>query len=93
MKVIWSPTAKRRAAAAVDYIAVDRPTVAVKWFDGLLERIELLKNAPEQGRVVPEWHEESVREIQYEPYRVVYEIFEDRIEIVTLSHMRQLLEP
>jgi len=74
----------------VDYIAVDRP--AVQWFDGLVERVELLEDAPEQGRVVPEWHEESVREIQYEPYRVVYEIFDDRIEILTLSHMRQLLE-
>ena len=93
MKVIWSPTAQRRAAEAVDYIAVDRPNAAVQWFDGLVERVELLKNAPEQGRVVPEWHEESVREIQYEPYRIVYEIFDDRIEIVTLSHMRQLLEP
>ncbi|MEX2530944.1 MAG: type II toxin-antitoxin system RelE/ParE family toxin [Gemmatimonadota bacterium] len=80
-------------AAAVDCIAVDRPTVAVQWFDGLVERVELLKNAPELGQVVPAWHEESVREIQYEPYPVVYEIFDDRIEIVTLSHMRQLLEP
>lgn len=93
MKVIWSPTALRRAEAAVDYIAVDRPNVAVHWFDGLVERVELLKDAPEQGRVVPEWHEQSVREIQYEPYRVIYEVFEDRIEIVTLSHMRQILDP
>lgn len=92
MKVTWSPTALRRAAAAVDYIAVDRPAAAVTWFDGLVERVELLKTAPEQGRVVPEWHEDSVREIQYPPYRVVYEIFEDRVEILTLSHMRQILD-
>ena len=75
------------------YIAVDRPNASMAWFDGLVERVELLRDAPGQGRVVPEWHEETVREIQYPPYRVIYEVFEDRVEIVTLSHMRQLLDP
>jgi plasmid stabilization system protein ParE len=77
----------------VAYIAVDRPKASTAWFDGLVERVELLGDTPEQGRVVPEWHEETVREIQYPPYRVIYEVFEDRVEIVTLSHMRQLLDP
>lgn len=77
----------------MDYIAVDRPNGSIDWLDGLLERIELLKSSPEQGRIVPEWHEETVREIQHEPDRVIYELYSDRIEILTLSHMRQLLGP
>ncbi len=56
-----------------------------------MQRVELLRDLPEQGRVVPEWHESSVREVFYEPYRVIYEVLEDRLEILTLSHFRQEL--
>ena len=36
-----------------------------------------------------EWGEDQVREILYDPYRVVYEIQDDRTEILVLSHYRQ----
>lgn len=73
----------------MDYIALDRPQTSQEWLDGLVRRVELLRDLPEQGRVVPEWHEPSVREVLHEPYRVIYEVFNDRIEILTLSHFRQ----
>ena len=88
MNIVWSPTARRRAEAAVQRIGVDRPLGALEWYEGLIERIDLLRELPEQGRVVPEWHEAAVREVIYKPYRVIYEIFEDRLEILTLSHER-----
>jgi len=93
LTIVWSPTARRRTQAAVDYIALDRPRVSREWLDGLVHRVELLRDLPEQGRVVPEWHEASVREVFHEPYRVIYEVVEDRIEILTLSHFRQELPP
>jgi plasmid stabilization system protein ParE len=34
-----------------------------------------------------------VREVFHEPYRIIYEVLEDRIEILTLSHFRQQLPP
>ena len=92
MKVVWSPTARRRALAAVDYIAQDRPSVAAQWFDSLVERLELLRELPEQGRMVPEWGEPSIREILHTPYRIVYEVLPDRVEVLTLSHERQWLQ-
>lgn len=91
MKVVWSPTARRQALAAVDYIAADRPLAAHEWLDGLVRRIDLAADMPNQGRVVPEWHEESVREVLHEPVRVIYEVRSDHIEILTLSHFRQEL--
>lgn len=53
----------------------------------------MLSDLPEQGRVVPEWNEPAVREVMYDPYRVIYEVSEDRVEILTLSHQRQQLPP
>jgi len=93
LKIVWSPTARRRAQAAVDHIALDRPQTSLEWLDGLVRRIDLLRDLPEQGRVVPEWHESSVREVFHEPYRVIYEILDDRLEVLTLSHFRQELPP
>jgi plasmid stabilization system protein ParE len=75
----------------VDYIATDRPLVAQEWLEGLVQRIELAADMPEQGRVVPEWHDDSVREILYEPVRLIYEVGTGQIEILTLSHFRQQL--
>jgi toxin ParE1/3/4 len=91
LKVVWSPTARARAIAAVDYIAQDRPAAALEWLDGMVSRVEMLSEIPEQGRVVPEWNEPGVREIMYHPYRVIYEVSKDRVEILTLSHQRQQL--
>jgi len=67
--------------------------VAVKWFDTLVERLELLKELPEQGRLVPEWGAPGIREVIHSPYRIIYEVYPDRVEILTLSHERQLLHP
>lgn len=69
MNIIWSPTARRRAQAAVDFIAADRPLGAVEWLEGLIDRLELLRDFPEQGRIVPEWNEPTVREIVYASLR------------------------
>jgi toxin ParE1/3/4 len=77
--------------AAVDFIKADRPQVANEWLGGLLDRVQALPTFPNQGRVVPEWKEPEVREIFHLPYRVIYEVHEDRVEILTLSHMRQEL--
>lgn len=87
------PDRESRVQAAVDFIALDRPRSSLEWLDGLVRRVELLRDFPERGRVVPEWHESSVREVFHEPYRVIYEVFDDRIEILTLSHFRQELPP
>lgn len=89
MKILWSPTARRRALAAVDFIAEDRPTVAGEWLESLLSRVDLLRESPEQGRVVPEWGESTIREVIHSPYRVIYEVHPDRVEVLTLSHERQ----
>jgi plasmid stabilization system protein ParE len=78
--------------AAVDYITQDRPLAAEAWFDALVARLDLLRDSPEQGRVVPEWRESTIREVLHSPYRIIYEVHQDRVEILTLSHERQLLQ-
>ena len=56
MRIVWSPSARRRAEQAVDFIAEDRPRGAVEWFDGLIERVELLRTLPARD----EWFRSGV---------------------------------
>lgn len=77
----------------MDYIAVDRPQASFDWLEALVQRVELLRGLPEQGRVVPEWHESTVREVFHEPFRVIYEVLDGRLEVLSLSHFRQELPP
>lgn len=76
----------------MDYIAQDRPLAAEAWFDALVARLDLLRDSPEQGRVVPEWREWTIREVLHSPYRIIHEVHQDRVEILTLSHERQLIQ-
>ncbi|HMO96532.1 MAG TPA: type II toxin-antitoxin system RelE/ParE family toxin, partial [Tepidiformaceae bacterium] len=82
MKVIWSPTAVdaaeriRTRLAEFSSLAVDRFT------EGLEERILLIAEFPLSGRVVPEYGLPLLREAIVGQYRIIYEVFPDRIEIV-----------
>lgn len=91
MKVVWSPLALRRAADIVDFIGKDHPQGALDWIEGLEERLTALPGLPEQGRVVPEWYERTVRELIYHRHRVIYEVHQDHVEILTIRHSRQQL--
>ena len=92
MTIIWSPTARRRALEAVDYIEQNRPLGALEWLDGLISRIELLAESPTRAGSSGSGGNEAVREIIYDPYRVIYEVYPDHVHILTLSHSRRLLE-
>jgi plasmid stabilization system protein ParE len=40
---------------------------------------------------VPEYQRDDVREILERPYRILYRIKPDRIDVITVMHYRQLL--
>jgi plasmid stabilization system protein ParE len=93
LRVIWAPAALVQAESALDYIAQDRPSAAVRWLDGLLERVDLLRDLPEQGRHVPEARRQDLRELIYGRYRVIYRVRHDEIAVLQVRHSRQELDP
>ena len=48
-----------------------------------------LAELPERGRVVPELDEPAVREVFVSRYRVIYEVFEDRVAMLRVIHGRR----
>lgn len=86
MRVIWSPRALEQAEAAFGYIVAERPRVAEEWLEGLFERVKLLSDSPEQGRVVPEANRMNLRELIYgATHRVVYRADAERV-VILLVH-------
>jgi plasmid stabilization system protein ParE len=91
MTIVWSDRAIDRLIAIHDFIAQDSPTHAISVVEGVLGRAEQLRAFPESGRIVPEYERIDVREIIEYPYRLLYRITGDRIEIVNVLHLRQQL--
>jgi len=93
MKVLWMPLALSQVEEIVDYIARDKPGAAIRWADGAFDLAATLREAPRQGRVVPETRREEIRELLYGNYRIIYKLTEEAILILTVRHGRRLLSP
>ena len=46
---------------------------------------------PLSGRKVPEYDSEAIRELIEQPYRVIYRIKQDQIDVLAVIHGAQLL--
>ena len=91
MKVHWTDRAKARLKLIHEYIAHDAPLVAVQVVERLLARSRQIGDAPYAGRQVPEYQREDLREVLERPYRLIYRIHTDRVDIIAVMHFRQLL--
>lgn len=60
--------------------------------DCLIRRSEQVGSFPQSGRIVPEFETEKIREIFEEPYRIIYYIKLDQIDILAvIQGSRQIL--
>ena len=87
-RITWSPTARMDLKGIFEYISEDNPTAAHHFVSGLIAAIENLAEFPKSGRVVPEFREDTIRELIHRPYRLVYRLDETAksLEVVRLWH-------
>ena len=90
MKLYWTETAKQDLQAIRRYIANDNPVEAKRWVQRLRERTRNALHAPLAGRAVPEFSREDIRELIEGNYRIVYQVFADRLVILTVFEGHQL---
>jgi len=91
-KIIWSPQSLADLEGIADYITKDSSFYAKLVVEKVIYAVELLALFPLQGRKVPEAHDETVREIFYKRYRIIYEVKPDQVEILTIIHSSRILE-
>ena len=59
--------------------------------DRLTARSEQIASFPLSGRMVPEYQATDVREVIERPYRIIYRIKPDQIDILAVVHGAQTL--
>ncbi len=85
-RINWTLQAIEDLDAIAEFISHNSPRYASEMVAKSFEAIELLKQHPRLGRIVPEYQEKSIRElILKKRVRIIYRILsEDRIDILTV---------
>ena len=86
MKVHWTDKAVEQLASIHDYIAQNSPQYALRVIDRLTRRSQQIGNFPLSGRIVPELEDENIREVIEGPYRIIYYIKSDQIDVLAVIH-------
>lgn len=79
MRIEWS----RRALRDLEELAVQRGET---WLERMVARVEQTEAFPDSGRMVPEFGNRYIRELIEGDYRIIYERFADRVEVLTVIH-------
>lgn len=93
MNVHWTDTAVAHLVAIYERIAQDAPVYAQRMIDRLTRRSEQIATFSESGRMVPEYEAPDIREVIESPYRMIYRIKVDQIDVLAVVHGAQLLPP
>ena len=92
MKVFWTETAQKHLDSIYNYIAQNSPGYGLHMVDRLTRRSQQISQYPLSGRVVPEYETKQIREIIEGPYRIIYYINADQIEILAVLHGAKIQE-
>lgn len=91
MKVVWTETALNQLQGIYDYIAQTSIAYADQTVDRLTRRSQPIASFPRSGRMVPEFQEDSIREVIENPYRLIYRILPEQIDVIAVVHGSQIL--
>ncbi|MBT3192961.1 MAG: type II toxin-antitoxin system RelE/ParE family toxin [Verrucomicrobia bacterium] len=86
MRVHWTETAQEHLAGIYAYIAQDSPEYALRMVDRLTRRSQQIADVPLSGRRVPEYDMDQIREVIEQPYRIIYHITPDQIDVIAVIH-------
>jgi len=91
MRVHWTDNALKHLLDIYEYISKNSPIYAKRMIDRLTRRSEQIVDFPMSGRKVPEYDDEDLREVIEKPYRVIYRIMPDQIDVLAVIHGAQQL--
>ena len=93
MRVHWTNTALDHLLAIREYVAQNSKVYADRLIDRLTRRSEQIGLFPGSGRMVPEYKREDIREVIESPYRIMYRVKTDQIDVLAVMHSAQKLPP
>ncbi len=85
-RVAWSPRALADLEAIAEYIANDSAAYAKAVVKRITDQTRSLSRFPHLGRKVPEFDNESIRELLAYSYRVIYRVERAEVTIAAIVH-------
>jgi toxin ParE1/3/4 len=89
LELRWTEHAIQQLSTIADHISLASPIYAEQMIERIARRLDQACRFPESGRVVPELHQPNVRELFELPYRLIYRMRHDRIEVISILHGHQ----
>ncbi|WP_414584358.1 type II toxin-antitoxin system RelE/ParE family toxin [Scytonema sp. PCC 10023] len=90
-RVVWSPKALEDVDAIAAYIFRDSASFSATVVRKILDSSDKLSTSPSSGSVVPEFSEDTIRELFAYTYRIIYQIQQDTVTIAAVIHGKRLL--
>lgn len=90
-EIIWTQHALADLNDIAEYIAKDSPHYAQRTVELLYNKVEILSIHPKAGRIVPELNQENTRELIEGNYRLIYELKNNDLYILTIHHSARVL--
>ena len=86
MKVRWTESALEQLDSIHDYIARNSEIYAKRMVEKITRRTMRIADHPLSGRRVAEYDLEQIREVIEAPYRIIYYIMPDQVDIIAVLH-------
>ncbi len=90
-RIEWNSRSLEDLNEIYDYIARDSKSYANLFIKKLYDSVQKLNQFPNIGKIVTEINIQSVRELIFQNYRIIYRISNDIVEIITIFYGSRLL--
>jgi len=90
-RVDWLLEAVEDVESIAGLVARDSQSYASAWVHRILQAAQGLAEFPMKGRIVPEWNEDSIRELVIGNYRLIYRVHSSDVLILAVIHGARLL--
>ena len=90
--ILWSERARLDVLEIGDFIARDKPKAAATWVGKILHAVQRTARFPASGRIVPEIDRSDIREVVFDNYRIVYQLREGTIIVLTVFESHLLID-
>ena len=91
MNLEWTELATVQLTAVRDYLTGSSPGYAQVLAERIVQRTEALVKMPLLGAEVPEYGEETLREDYEHPYRILYRVTGEQLQVVAVIHSARRL--
>jgi toxin ParE1/3/4 len=91
-RIGWSRRALNDLEGIAEYIAADSPAYSGIVVKKIVSQTKVLAQFPRAGHKIPEFDDESMREMIVYSYRIIYRVQENEIVIVAVIHGKRSLQ-